>query len=75
MPDAPNPKLMTQKHISMEYGIPTRDILQWARLSKTFPKPVQVLGAKHWFRRSEIARYFKDYREPGDPRPSDPSAS
>ncbi|WP_435011965.1 hypothetical protein P12x_006073 (plasmid) [Tundrisphaera lichenicola] len=50
---------MNQKHISIEYNIPTRDILQWIRVPSSFPRPVQVLGSKRWFRRSDIAKYFK----------------
>jgi hypothetical protein len=50
---------MTQKDISIEYGLPTRDILL-AVQKLMFPMPIRVIGEKCWFRRSEIARYFKD---------------
>lgn len=55
-----DPKLMTQKEIAAEYGVPTRDILISLQKGRNFPKPVQVLGRKRWFRREDIVRYFKD---------------
>jgi hypothetical protein len=38
-------KLMTQKDISIEYGLPTRDILL-AVQKLLFPMPVRVLGKR-----------------------------
>jgi hypothetical protein len=61
--EKPIPKLMTQKQIAAEFGMPTRDILA-AVQRKRFPMPVQVLGKKRWFRRSDILKHFKEDREP-----------
>jgi hypothetical protein len=59
-PDKSQPKLMTQKGIAAEYGMPTRDILLALQKGLNFPKPVRIIGNKRWFRRSDIGRYFKD---------------
>jgi hypothetical protein len=39
------------------------------RMGRTFPRPVQVLGSKRWFRRSDVVRFFKD--RPSDLPPED----
>ena len=57
-------KLMNHKQIALEYGIPTRDILAAVQKHLAgFPMPVRIIGKKRWFRRSDIARYFKDHEE------------
>jgi hypothetical protein len=61
--DKPRPKLMTQKEIAAEFGMPTRDILAAVQKLR-FPMPVQVHGTKRWFRRSDILKHFKEDREP-----------
>ncbi len=65
--DEAEPKLMDQKEISAVYGLPTRDIVAAVQKKLAgFPLPVRVIGKKRWFRRSDIARYFKDKdAEPG----------
>lgn len=55
----PKARLMNQKQIQDEYGIPTRDVLR-AVQAKKFPDPVRVLGKVRWFRRADIAKFFKD---------------
>jgi hypothetical protein len=54
----PKPRLMTQKDIEVEFGIPTRDILSAVQRLQ-FPMPVQITGKKRWFRRSDILKFFK----------------
>jgi hypothetical protein len=58
------PKLITQKDIAREYGVPSRDIILALKRGYNFPAPVRIIGKKRWFRRSDVARFFKD-------RPSD----
>jgi hypothetical protein len=58
------PLLITQKEIAARYGIPSRDIILALKRGYNFPAPVRIIGKKRWFRREDIARFFKD-------RPSD----
>ena len=58
-------KLMTQKDIAEEFGVPTRDILAAVQRLE-FPMPVQVIGKKRWFRRAEVLKHFKEDRASRD---------
>lgn len=55
-------RLMNQKQIQEEYGIPTRDVLRAVQAGR-FPDPVRVLGKVRWFRRTEIAKFLRDQIE------------
>ena len=51
-------RLMNQKQIQEEWGIPTRDVLRAVQTGK-FPSPVRVFGKVRWFNRAEVARYLR----------------
>jgi hypothetical protein len=64
----PEPLLITQKDIAARYGIPSRDIILALKKGYNFPTPVRIIGKKRWFRRSDVAKFFKDRPEESDTR-------
>jgi hypothetical protein len=61
------PLLITQKEIAARYGVPSRDIILALKRGYNFPLPVRIIGKKRWFRRSDVARFFKDRPEDRPP--------
>jgi len=50
-------RLIDQKGIEAEYGIPTRDVLAAVQRDQ-FPAPVRVIGKKRWFRRADVRKFL-----------------
>jgi hypothetical protein len=61
MPEnTPEYRLINQKQIQKEFGIPTRDVIRWCMSGACgFPKPIRIIGRVYIFHRKDILEYFR----------------
>lgn len=69
----PKGRLMNQKDIEAEFGIPRRDVIRWAAAGK-FPAVVRTVDRTFLFRRAEVERWAEGYRPGSAPASNFPCA-